>query len=284
MAFILIRYVDMGELARIFSRASLPYLLLSCLCTFLVLFGKAHRLHYFLGRSSIRTDFSGLVRTYTYANFIGQFSNILVSDVINAGALMPGRDGKLRIANIFLLNRILDLGAILTLFTVFLIMNYSMIKSYIRLDSGPLFFLAAFCLILVPVLVYFRGRVARAGRDLVGIALETRCASLVYLLLIYSCYCLSVWCDARALRIEAPASLILLAAMFGSLITVLPLSVAGIGTRDILYIFLLALVGIGPESAVALSSLSFLLIPCLSLALLYAVSLIGRLHEHRRNG
>jgi hypothetical protein len=284
MAYILIRYLDIVELARIFSRASLPYLFLSCLCTFMVLFGKAHRLHYFLGKSSIRTDFFGLASTYTYANLVGQFSNILVSDVINAGALMMGRAGKIRITNIFLLNRIVDLGAILLLFSVFLFVHYPMIKGYVHLDCRPIFILAAVCLILLPFLVSFRRKVACAGRDLVGIALETKGASLVYLIVIYSFNCLSFWCDGRALRIEASPGMILLAAMFGSLITVLPLSVAGIGTRDILYIFLLALVGIGPESAVALSSLSFLIIPCLSLSLLFAVSFLGRRYEYRRNG
>jgi hypothetical protein len=109
-------------------------------------------------------------------------------------------------------------------------------------------------------------------------------AALLYSVFIYFFYYLAAVCDAMTLRLDMPKSYVLLCYMMGSLISVIPISVAGIGTRDILFIFLMSLVAISPEKAVAFSALGFIIIPFLSLFIIYAVSFIGIRYENRCHG
>jgi hypothetical protein len=66
-------------------------------------------------------------------------------------------------------------------------------------------------------------------------------------------------------------------------ITVLPISIAGMGTREITSVFLMKLVKVSSEKAIAFSFLQFLLMPLLCLATLHAAALMGEYLENSRH-
>lgn len=64
---------------------------------------------------------------------------------------------------------------------------------------------------------------------------------------------LGVYFFALSLQIDVSFLFILAVAVIGTLLSVLPISVSGIGTRDALYVYFLSFAGIPKESALALS-------------------------------
>jgi uncharacterized membrane protein YbhN (UPF0104 family) len=284
LVYILVRYIDINEVVKIFKGASPLLLLASFFFNTLFLYGKIHRLYFLLKKSSIPVRFFGLSKTYATSNFIGQISNFLVSDIVNAGALMLQNEKKIRISNIFIFNRIADLLSIILLFFIFLVMNIRLLENYLDVSYKPMILFACVLMIALPCIFFFRSRLLMVWNDLRLVVKETLAVALLYSVLIYFFCCLSAICDAMALSIYVPKSYILLSYMLGSLISVIPISVAGIGTRDILFIFLMSLVIVSPEKAVALSALSFIVMPVFALLIIYLISFIGIRYENRCHG
>ncbi|MEI6206173.1 MAG: lysylphosphatidylglycerol synthase transmembrane domain-containing protein [Desulfuromonadales bacterium] len=281
LAYIFTRYINISEVVKIFKNASLSFLLASCLFNTLLLYGKIHRLYFMLKKSSISVGFFCLSKTYATSNFLGQISNVFVSDIVNAGVLMMQNEKKMRISNIFVFNRIADLLSVILLFVIFLAMNIKLLKNYLDVNYKPVILFSCILMIILPCALFFRSRFLLVWMDLRQVVKETLTVVFLYSGFIYFFYCLSAVCDAMALHLGMPKSYILLSYMMGSLITVVPISVAGIGTRDFLFIFLMSLVAIAPEKAVALSALGFIIIPYVSLFIIYAISLIGIRYENR---
>lgn len=74
----------------------------------------------------------------------------------------------------------------------------------------------------------------------------------------YAIFILQCWCLVRGLRIESLGYVTVMAVMgITNLITMIPVSIAGLGTRDAILIFLFAHHGLGREMAVGFSLLIF---------------------------
>ncbi len=84
--------------------------------------------------------------------------------------------------------------------------------------------------------------------------------ALVFTLLSFFIFLLVRWILANAVGIEAPALVIVWAVAAAAIISALPLSVQGIGTRDAVLIVVLGLSGIEKEPALVFSTLILLLI------------------------
>jgi uncharacterized membrane protein YbhN (UPF0104 family) len=284
MAYIFLRYVRLGDVIAVFGRASLLFLAASLGWNLLLMFGKIHRLHTLLHREGAGLGFFALARSYSVANLLGQVSNLLVSDLVNAAALMAGSDRKGRIAAVFVFNRVCDLASVVLLMLLFFFMEGERLRGFLGLQQGNPVFLLVMLLVLGAVCLLFRERLRQVAEDFLELALRNWVPALCYALFIYLCYSLGALSEAKALRLELPGGFLLLSYFLGSLISILPISVAGIGTRELVFVFLLKLVGIAPEGAVALSTLGFLLVPSLSLCLVYLVSLWGERHEASLHG
>jgi len=131
--------------------------------------------------------------------------------------------------------------------------------------------------------LYLRSKIDVFVRDLLQTARNYFVAIVLFSILIYSCYGVSAIYDAKALGLSLSVSFLLLSYTTGSLITVLPISISGIGTRDLSFIFLMKIAEIPSEKALALSSIGFIFIPCISLFVLYVAALIGAIYEDRHN-
>jgi glycosyltransferase 2 family protein len=284
LVYIFAKYINISEVVKIYKNASPAFLVASCFFNTLLMYGKIHRLYFLLKKSSIPVKFFSLSKIYATSNFLGQISNIFVSDVVNAGVLMIQNEKKMRISNIFVFNRISDLFSIILLFFIVLAMNIRLLQNYLDVNYKPVVLLLCLLLIMLPCILFFRNRFLLVWKDLRQVVIETITVALLYSVFIYFFYYLAAVCDAITLRLDMPKSYVLLCYMMGSLISVIPISVAGIGTRDILFIFLMSLVAISPEKAVAFSALGFIIIPFLSLFIIYAVSFIGIRYENRCHG
>ena len=257
---------------------------MSAVFNLLLMYGKIHRLYFLLNISSIPVRFFSLSKTYASANLLGQISNYFMSDVVNAGMLMLHSEKKMRIANTFVFSRISDLLSIGLLFFITLAINIKFLENYLGVNFNHLILFPFLLLIMLPCIFVFRSRLKFLWSDLRQIAKETMTVAVLYSIFIYFFYALTAVCNAMALRLDMPNSYILLSYLMGSLITVVPISVAGIGTRDILFIFLMSLVSISPEKAVSLSALGFLFFPFLSLSIIYLISFIGIRYENCCHG
>ena len=284
LAFIFLRYVRVTDLVAVYGRASLPFLAASLGFNTLLMLGKLHRLHTLLQREGAGAPFFPLARSYALANLLGQVSNVLVSDLVNAGALMAGSSHKKRIAACFLFNRICDLASVLSLALLFFLMEGDRLRGFLGVRQGKAAAALAALALCSAGLYLFGAKLRPAAREFLGLAARNWAPALGYAFFIYLFYALSALSDARALRLGLPGGFLLLSYFMGSLISIVPVSVNGIGTRDLLFVFLLGLVAVTPESALALSLLGFLLVPSLSLGLVYLGALLGERHEDRRHG
>src|ERR1039457_1842455 len=136
MAFIFLRYVRVAEVIAVYGRASLLFLAASLFFNTLLMSAKIHRLHILLRREGSGTGFFALARGYAVANLLGQVSNVLVSDLVNAGALMVGSLNKKRIAAIFVFNRICDLASVLFLMLLFFSLEGDRLRGFLGLHQG----------------------------------------------------------------------------------------------------------------------------------------------------
>ena len=278
MGYLFFRYLRPGELLAVFGGASLPLLSLSLGLSALLMLGKIHRLQTLLGREGARVRFLPLARGYAVANLVGQFSNLLVSDLVNAASLMADGRRKGAVAAVFLFNRACDLASILLLALV-LAAGQGRLWGLFGVERGKVLVAAGVAALAALFWALLRERVARGARGVLLLASRNWGTALVYAFFIYLCYALGALCEARALGMGVSWGYLLITFLLGSLVTVAPVSVAGIGTRDLLFVFLLRLAGATPEAAVALSSLGFLLLPSLSLCLIYLVSVLGERYE-----
>lgn len=99
---------------------------------------------------------------------------------------------------------------------------------------------------------------------------------------------LQIYCLAEAFSIVADRLVILFSYSSATLISLLPVSFAGLGTRDITYIYILGRVGVTREQALLFSLLDGLVIPVLGLLLLLipyrAIQLFKSLKKNYPNG
>lgn len=283
LVVILIKFVDAPTLTKTVSGALLSFLALSCIFNFLMYAGKVYRIHYLLKEHGISVRFFALSKMYAYCNFLGQLSNMLVSDIANAGILMADNRNRLAISNIFIASRIADLIFVISICLVTLFLNRELLFQYVTIDYTSLVVLATIGIICLATmlllraraLVFLRSFAATVGTHFAAIVAITAAA--------YAFNTASAFCDMKTLGLEMPLSYLIFMYALGTLITVLPLSVGGIGTRDIAFIFLVGLLQLPAEKAVVLSFIGFILVPYISLCMLYFCSLIGVAYENRHN-
>ena len=91
---------------------------------------------------------------------------------------------------------------------------------------------------------------------------------------VWSWYTLTCFFEIKCFGVSIPVSYLLLIYTAGSIITALPISIAGLGTRDLVFIYLLSHKGVSPETAFILSLFSYILNPTFSMSLLYIIGML----------
>jgi len=280
LIFVFVRFVDISLLLKTFRNASLRYLFLSYLLTTALFMGKIFRIYLPLSKSSVNIKFSYFTRIFTSSRLLGWISNTFVSDVVNAGILMTKQEKKMRISNVFILNRAADILATLILFGIVLYLNAGLMSPYLSLSypKSVVIFSVVFAALLL--IFFFRTRVMVYVKDFLQAGKTFLAVTVNLTVFVVACTILSVILNAKALHVDVSPSFLLLCYTVGIAISVLPISISGIGTREITFVFLMKLVNVSSEKAIAFSFLEFLFMPLFCLATLHLVALIG---EYREN-
>jgi len=281
--FIFIKFVDILLLVETLKSASLFYLFLSYILTIFILILRILRIYLPIKKNMETISFCNFVKLFISTRLLGWISNVFISDFANAIILMKSRENKIRISNIFIMNRVVDIISTLIIFGISFYINAHYLNTYFNFSNKKLLLSFLLIFIMICVIVLLRKKIMFYLSDLISTAKTFIPDTALISVSIVISVIFSVIFDARALNIDIPVSYLLFCYTAGIAITVLPISISGIGTREIAYIFLLEIININPEKAVALSLIEFVFIPLLSLLTMYIISIIGVCHENRYN-
>jgi uncharacterized membrane protein YbhN (UPF0104 family) len=279
LVFIVIKFVDLPLLAETFKGASPSYLFLAYLLTVIMFIGKIFRIYLPLRKSAVRIRFYYFTKIFISTRLLGWISNTFVSDIVNVAILMSTEEKKMRISNLFILNRVADIVPTLVIFGITFSLNSGFIGSYIHLSYDKMIALSAVTILALFLFFILKTKIMIYVKDFFATGRIFFSDIFIWTILIVTCGIFSMIFDAKALHMDLATSFLLLCYTIGIAISVLPISISGIGTREIAFIFLMNLVGIAPEKAIAISFLEFIVMPLIALATLYAASLIGVKYE-----
>jgi len=99
---------------------------------------------------------------------------------------------------------------------------------------------------------------------------STHATCMILTIVIWLLKFVALFLLSKALRIDIPLWFVLSIGAIGVIVSLLPLSVSGLGTRDAVFIFLLSFYGIPAECGVALSFL-FLTYGILSIVIAWVI-------------
>ena len=275
--FIFVKFINMNTLFTTLKTVSLKYLFISFLFNILMLLGKIYRLHFLLNKSGIRVRFFHLSKIYSYSFLLGQMSHVLVADITAIGILFLDQKNKLRISNIFIINKAADLLMIFSIFLICLTINFHILNIHINYEKVIL--ISLIFLLLTVVIYFLKSRFLVFIKDLLLTMMSFIFHIIVFTIFIYIFYIVISVNHAKAFDVDIPISFLLLVYTSGNLITALPISLSGIGTRDLTFIALLNLVNIPSETALTLSSIGYIIVPLFTIATIYIASLIGSKYE-----
>ena len=280
LIFVFIRFVDISLMLKTFREISLPFLLLSYLSMIALLLGKIFRISVPLSKSSVEIKFYYFLRIFTSSRLLGWVSNTFISDVVNAGILMRKHEQKMRISSVFILSRAADILATLILFGIMFYLNAGLMAPYLRLSYQKVVIIFSFVFAALLLIFFLRTKAMMYIKDFLSAGKTFLAVTANLTIFVVICTILAVILNAKALHIDVSPSFLLLCYVVGIAISVLPISLSGIGTREITFVFLMKLVNVPSEKAIAFSFLEFLFMPLFCLATLHLVALIG---EHREN-
>lgn len=281
--FIFVKFVDISLLFQTLKSASKFYLFLSYILTLLILILRILRIFLPIKKNMKTVSFCNFVKIFISTRLLGWVSNVFISDFANAVIIMKSQENKIRISNIFIMNRVVDVISTLIIFGVSFYLNFYLIDTYIHVSNKKLFLFLFIFITLIALILLLRKKIANYLADLGSTAKTFIPDTALISISIVLCVIFSVIFDAKALNISITTSYLLLCYTAGIAITVLPISISGIGTREITHIFLLEIINIRPEKAVALSLVQFIFIPLLSLLTLYIIAQIGVCYENSNN-
>lgn len=170
-----------------------------------------------------------------------------------------------------------------SLFIITLSIHFSLVAPYLQIKYQKILFIISILFLAIFAVFFFKSKFLALMKDFIITVKTSFAAIALFTVIIYISYTISYIHLLKSFDIHLPLSFVLLNLTLGSLITVLPLSISGIGTRDISFIALLHLVNVSTEKAVALSSVEFIVLPFVSVSLIYIFSLIGSKSKNNIN-
>lgn len=286
-AYIVLR-IDIRKLCSIIMTSDVKYIFLSAFIAPLIIFGMALRWYLILRALGI----------------IYKFTNTCISLIKGAlfGEITPGRVGEFYRAKYVIAETGSSIGK--TMFSVVVDRIYDVIilvilgvissivlgkiyavdfsLSTIIICSALLLVFLAICMnkkivgiTIIPLFsflvpqpyqerIHFHSNEFYRSSKVIGKSTHATC--MVLTIVIWLLKFVALFFLSKALRIDIPLWFVLSIGAIGVIVSLLPLSVSGLGTRDAVFIFFLSFYGIPVECAVALSFL-FLVYGLLSIAI-----------------
>ncbi len=276
-AFILMS-INLSETVRIIGNANLLYLLLAVVLVVPVLLLESLRWNFILHRLGIRYSFSESFQMFASSLYIGTVTPARVGEFVRVGFLKGHSFGR-AFFSVFA-DRVSDV--------LFLILaGYLGMFFFARALEQQIFWFSAAIIgsiLLLAVMVFKRDFVRmvlravftrvvpeRLRRDVKEafydfyssflLLFNVKSVAVIFLITFASwlVYYSQVFLLAKALGIDISFIHIATALSIAGLLSVLPISISGIGTRDAAFVFFFGLLGISSEFSVALSALVLVL-------------------------
>jgi len=267
--------INISATVQILLNANLLLLVLGLLMIFPQILIKAWRWHYLMKMQNITYPWKDAVTIYCAGMFIGTFTPGRLGELIKVQYLRnEGYSFGRSLLSVFL-DRCYDLGALL-------FVGYISIVYFIQHFSKSIF-LVSTIFILIPIAglflcfigivkkeqiiqiitflspVRFRETLVKTLHDFFNDFSSIKTKPLIFAFLMtmaaWIFYYLVVYCFALALSIAVSPLYLVGCVSISAFITLLPISISGIGTRDAMLILLFGYAGISSESAVAFSML-----------------------------
>ncbi len=274
----IVHSLDMDAVMVMFGQARWSYLLGGMAVMLLFLWAKAFRHYWILRSQGIDVPPAQVMRIFFRSAFwgflspgrVGEFSKVLyLDDYVDS-------KGK-SIANVFI-DRILDL------FCILLILLGSAMLAVVP-HKWETISLAAAALVGAMLLLFFLslffGRRSAGRFPGLGVFfreflhLKNKALLLVFSLAIWMFYYSGLFLFSKSIGLQADLWFIVFCSACSNLVAMLPVSIAGIGTRDALLVHLFQSVSFSSEQAVVFSSF-FILAYLLQMGFSYLFILFGK--------
>ncbi len=281
LLYIALAKVRWSQFAQIVDNLNYSFIFWAFLAMILMIFIKYARIFLNLKNIGIEINNLKLFRIYINSLLLGQITTQAITTLTAAGATIISTKGekKIRIGNVYLLNNLLDLIFAVLIFFVCIALNPELF-GIVKVKFGvwyAVFFLVMAVLFVALFLIYknrISQRISYFFNEIVESFRLSVKSSLILTFVVWVVYVLSCYLEAKIFYINLSLSFLVLVYVAGSVITAIPISVAGLGTRDLAFIYLLGLNGIEPEKAFLLSLFSFIINPIAAMTFLYLITVV----------
>jgi uncharacterized membrane protein YbhN (UPF0104 family) len=274
--WILFTQISFQNILYTIENISSLYMIISIVFMLILAILKYSRIFIFLRVLGVNLSASSLLRIYTSSVLLSQVTTFIVSIFAATTATIVSNKGekKLRIGNAYIAANIFDLLFAVLIFIICIFFDKDILQK-LSFNRGKLVFITVFVIPLIAIsFLILKFRYKEHYKEITSSIRKILVPGVIATIVIWIFYTLTCLFEAKAFGVSVPIPYLLTVYISGSIITALPISIGGLGTRDIVFIYLLSLKGIPNEVAFLLSLFSYILNPSLSMFLLYLISII----------
>jgi uncharacterized membrane protein YbhN (UPF0104 family) len=274
--WILFTQISFQNILYTIENISSLYMIISIVFMLILAILKYSRIFIFLRVLGVNLSASSLLRIYTSSVLLSQVTTFIVSIFAATTATIVSNKGekKLRIGNAYIADNIFDLLFAVLIFIICIFFDKDILQK-LSFNRGKLVFITVFVIPLIAIsFLILKFRYKEHYKEITSSIRKILVPGVITTIVIWIFYTLTCLFEAKAFGVSVPIPYLLTVYISGSIITALPISIGGLGTRDIVFIYLLSLKGIPNEVAFLLSLFSYILNPSLSMFLLYLISII----------
>jgi hypothetical protein len=268
----LVHLLDLPTAAEALRRAAQPSLILVPLCL-LVGFGVAAvRWQFILRRAGVNLVASRAFLAYLISNFYGLLlPGVLAGDVVRMTLCVRQTQCRLRDASAsVLLERLCGFAALASFPLMVHVLAPQIVPLDLRGGDGVLLLACAAIALGVPVAIILvqglpipsRGRIAGFVHRTRQVIAPQSVTGLLWIMLLSAVFqtldILATFVISQAMGLDLPLAALFFVVPFVSVATVLPISLGGLGVREVIFVFLLGKFAIGSSDAVMLSVMIYL--------------------------
>jgi len=273
---VILSRIDLKNFFELLKDINLYYFIIAILLLFPILFIKAYRWNYLKKTQNINYKLSDSILMYGSGIYIGLLTPGRIGDLIKVLYLQnDGNSAGKSFVSVFI-DRLADL-------LFFIIFGYVGLFFFIHLFRKQVYILSFIFIILLLIVIFaasnkkiakgmlrniFRFVIPEKYKEKIKVnfndfyrdlkILNKKTIINIFLLTILTglIYFFQIFLLAKALNINISFFYLAICSAIACLMTLIPVSISGIGTRDITLIFLFSFLGISSESAVAISMLT----------------------------
>lgn len=274
----LIYRIGVYDLLETLKNANIYYILIGILSTPIFILPLAYKWHMILKRQGFNLNFFYVLRLYYIGAFYGFITPARVGSLIRAQYLKKKtKKGLIECASSIVIERVMDLFAIFIFAFVgsLIFINSNLSLSYVLIFSFLVFAGLIFIFMRKSRGMFVLGLIynyllPKNIRDIADNSLDNFYNSLPKLrtlipvlfatLITWTLLYFQTYIFAWAFSIKIPFYIFLVFAAVGTIVATIPISISGLGTRELTLITLFSIYNIKPEAVISMSLSSFFLI------------------------